>query len=91
MADRRRISDVVGLEQVHANYRDAVRPICREPLRFEIIWPDLIVDALKIVWPEEFATALIAAGVDRDCAKDVALILAANGLFDNGTEEGAQA
>jgi hypothetical protein len=80
MPDRRRITDVAGLTQVHVNFRDALRPIVREPLCFDIIWPDLIVDALQLIKSDELATALVAAGVDRDSAIDVCLILTAFGL-----------
>lgn len=83
MADRRRITDVNGLTQVHLNYRDAQQGV-GEPLCFDIIWPDLIVDALQLVKSDELATSLIAAGVDRDVAEHVANVLSAAGLsFDD--------
>jgi hypothetical protein len=70
MSERRRITDVAGLDQVLVNYRDALRPIVREQLCFDIIWPDLIVDALQLVTPDEIESALMTAGRDPRMAAD---------------------
>ncbi|MFA6219629.1 MAG: hypothetical protein WC692_07590 [Erythrobacter sp.] len=87
MPDRRRITDVEGLTQIHLNYRDAVRPIVSEPLCFDIIWADLIVDALQLVTPDELAAAMIRAGVDADGAQDIAETLSSVGLSFDGAPD----
>ncbi|WP_296717763.1 hypothetical protein [Erythrobacter sp.] len=88
MPDRRRITDVTGLAQVHVNYRDALRPIVREPLRFDIIWSDLIVDALSLVTADEIEAALLRAGKQPAVAGHVSNVLALFELTADPTEEG---
>lgn len=82
MPDRRRITDVNGLTQVHLNYRDAQRGV-GEPLCFDIIWPDLIVDALNLVTADEMESALMTAGLDAQIAGRLSLLLAIAGLTAN--------
>jgi hypothetical protein len=86
MPDRRRITDVNGLTQVHLNYRDAQRGF-GEPLCFDIIWPDLIVDALQVVTPDELAAALVRAGVDSEGAQEIAETLSSVGLSFDGAPD----
>lgn len=76
MSDRRRITDVEGLRTVLVNYRDVVRTVVREPLCFDIIWADLIVDALQLVTADEIEAALLTVGKDPVYAGYIANALA---------------
>lgn len=88
MGDRRRITTVDGLGEIHANYRDTLRPFTRHRLLFDVIWPSLIVDALTLVKPAELVRALVEAGVDKGTADHIATVLAARGLADDTPDEG---
>jgi hypothetical protein len=87
MPDRRRITDVEGLRTVLVNYRDAQRGR-GEPLCFDIIWPDLIIDALQLVTPDEIEIALLTAGKDPVFAGWIANALSICELTADPREEG---